>query len=42
MHVGNKEKDILILGEGSSQGLSDPTLTAEAKYHISFTQSDWY
>ena len=39
VHIDNKEKDILILGEGSTQGLDDPTLTAEAKYPINFTQS---
>ena len=35
----NKGKDILILGEGPTQGLDDTTLTAEAKYPINFTQS---
>ena len=38
VHVGNKGKDILILGEGPTQGLDDTTLTAEAKYPIKFTQ----
>ena len=38
VHVDNKEKDILILFEGLLQGLDDTTLTAEAKYPISFTQ----
>ena len=28
MHIDNKGKDILILGEGSTQGLDDTTLTA--------------
>ena len=32
-------KDILILGEGPTQGLDDTTLTAEAKHPINFTQS---
>ena len=32
VHVDNKNKDILILGEGPTQGLDDATLTAEAKY----------
>ena len=40
VHVDNKEKDILILFEGLLQGLDDTTLTAEAKYPISFTQSN--
>ena len=38
-HVDNKEKDILILGEGLTQGLDDTTLTAEKKYSINFTRS---
>ena len=37
MHIDNKNKDILILGE---QGLDDTTLTAEAKYPVSFKQSE--
>ena len=39
VHVDNKGKDILILGEGPTQELDDTTLTAEAKYSINFTQS---
>ena len=39
VHVDDKGKDILILGEGPTQGLDDTTLTAEAKYLINFTQS---
>ena len=39
VHVDNKGKDILILGEGPTQGLDDTTLMAEAKYPINFTQS---
>ena len=35
-HIGNKGKDNLILDEGSTQGLNDTTLTAEAKYPINF------
>ena len=31
-------KDILILGEGPTQGLDDITVTAEAKYPLNFTQ----
>ena len=30
-HIGNKRKDILIIGEGPTQGLDDITLTAEAQ-----------
>ena len=36
VHIDNKNKDILILGEGPTQGLDD---TAEAKYPINFPQS---
>ena len=39
VQIGNKNKDTLILGEGPTQGSHDPTLTAEAKYPINFTQS---
>ena len=36
--VHDKGKDILILSKGPTQRLDDTTLTAEAKYPISFTQ----
>ena len=39
VHVDNKGKDILILGEGPTQRLDDTTLAAEAKYPINFAQS---
>ena len=40
VNVNNKEKDILILGEGPTQELDDTTLTGEAKYpQFYFTQS---
>ena len=35
-HVDNKKKDILILGEGPTQGL-EHALTAEKMYSINFT-----
>ena len=38
VHVDNKNNDILILGEGRTQGLDDTTSTAEAKYPIMFTK----
>ena len=38
VHVDNKGKDTLILGEGPTQGLDDTILTAEAIYPINFTQ----
>ena len=39
LHIDNKGRDILVLGEGRTQVLDDTTLTAEAKYPINFTQS---
>ena len=38
LHIDNKNKDIVILGERPIQGLDDTTLTAEAKYPINFAQ----
>ena len=38
VHIDNKNKDILILGEGPTQRSDDTTLTAEAIYPINFTQ----
>ena len=35
-HIDNKEKDILVLGKGPTQGL-EQTLTAEKMYYINFT-----
>ena len=37
-HIDNKNKDILILGKGPTQGLDDTTLKAVAKYSINFMQ----
>ena len=39
VHNYNKGKNILILGEGPTQRLDDPTLTVEVKYSINLTQS---
>ena len=39
VHANNENKDILVLGEGPTQGLDDSTISAEAKYSINFTQS---
>ena len=39
VHISNKSKDILILGQGPAQELDNTTLTAETKYFINFTQS---
>ena len=38
VHVDNKNKDILILGERPTQGLDDAIITAEAIYPINFTR----
>ena len=38
VHIDNKGKYILILGEGPTQGLDDTTLTAAAIYPINFIQ----
>ena len=38
VHIDNKNKDILLLGEGPTQGLNDTTLTAESIYSINFRQ----
>ena len=38
MYIDNKNEDILILDEGTTQRLDDTTLTAEAIYPINFTQ----
>ena len=40
VHVDNKNKDILILGEGAIQVLDYTTLTAEVKYPINLTQPE--
>ena len=37
VHVDNGKKEILILGEGPTQGLDDTTLSAEKKYSDNFT-----
>ena len=40
VHIDNKNKDILILREGPTQGLDNITFKAEAKYPIDFTESE--
>ena len=39
VHIDNKNKDILILGEGLTQGLNDTTSTALWKYLVNFIRS---
>ena len=36
VHIDNKKKDVLILGEGPTQGLDDTTLTTKVQYSINF------
>ena len=38
VHVDNNNKDILIFGEGPTEGLDDTTLRAVAKYSIIFAR----
>ena len=38
VHIDSNGKDIIILGEGPTQGSDDTKLTAEAKYPINFPQ----
>ena len=40
MHFDNKNKNILVLPEGSTQGLADATITAENKYLINYPESE--
>ena len=40
VHINDKEKSILKLGERPTQGLDDTTLLAEATYPINFTQGN--
>ena len=39
VHIDNKNKDILILVKGPTQGLDNTTLTAEAERSINFSRS---
>ena len=36
--IDNKEKDVLILGKGETDGLDNSTLTAEKECSINFTE----
>ena len=40
VHANSKTKNVLVLGEGITQGLDDTTLTAEKKYSINFTKNN--
>ena len=39
MNIEGRNKNILVLGEGSTQHLDNSTITAETKYSINFTKS---
>ena len=39
MHIDGTNKNILVLGEGTTQSLDNATIIAEAKYLINFTES---
>ena len=39
MHIDRKNRNILVLGEGPTQGLDNAATTAESKYPINFTVS---
>ena len=39
VHIDNKNKYILILGKGPTQGLDKTTLTPETEYSITFSRS---
>ena len=39
-HADNRKKDIIILGEGSTDKLDDTTKTTEAEYSVNITKSE--
>ena len=39
VHIDNKNKGILFLGKGPTQGLDNTTLKSEAEYSINFSRS---
>ena len=39
VHLDNSKNDILVLGEGPTQGLDDTTITTEAEYSINVSRS---
>ena len=40
VHIDNRNKKILVLGERSTKGWKGATITAEAKYPTNFTESE--
>ena len=39
LHIDSRNKNLLVPGDGSTQGLEDATIIAEAKYPIDFIES---
>ena len=39
VHINGRNINILVLGEGPTQGLDNSTITAKAKYPLNFTES---
>ena len=39
MHINGRYKNNLVLGEEPTQGSDNATITAKAKYSVSFTES---
>ena len=39
VHIDTKKKDVLVLGEGPTQGIDYTAITAEAKYSLTFSRS---
>ena len=39
VHIDSRNKNIVVLGEGSTKGLEDAKITAEAKYTFNFNES---
>ena len=39
VHIDNERKDILVVGDGVTQGLDNTLLKEEAKYSINFSRS---
>ena len=39
VHIDNSKNDILVLGEGPTQGLDDTTITTETEHSINFSRS---
>ena len=40
VHIDGRNKNILVLGEGSTQDLEDATITAEVKYPVYCTEQE--